>query len=460
MDFLSELQGNATNSNSKTAIEYTAQASSTIVSGEVRLTLDDDGLTVTALFDTAKIAFSEINALEITNYVITVKADSGDYFFSHMGNWCLPFYEALSDTYNKAVLRSLFINEKPIITAKGDYNYIESGVSNSGATAIHVYENNVAILPPDVSARRVPLCFVTGMDKGNYELTLSLDTGERYTYAKLGYDTAPFADAVERQIRKLREDSIVAVLDIDPTLTTAQASQIAKLMPRGAAVSFGRLTGLAPSFAAALIDKIDDTRAAEYYNTLCELNDPLSIWVGFRKNDTANDTSIESGFVLDQNISESKDSDAYLIWLIAPSPDGRFAVVEFAEADSATFVYDTDGDFDSFAKKINRALEAIDFKREVIRLSDLELRKPENADYYMAAKRTSALQLVRSKFVGRVIHSSPVSWKRKLMEMCSSGPIKKESPAPTLTEAKFCVQCGATIAPGMKFCGICGFKIG
>ena len=111
---------------------------------------------------------------------------------------------------------------------------------------------------------------------------------------------------------------------------------------------------------------------------------------------------------------ELQEEDPYLIWLIAPSPGGQYAAVEFAEANTATFVYKTGGDFDSFAAKLNKALEAIDFKREVIRLTDEELRKPENSDYYMAAKRTAALILIRTNFAGRVIHSSHDSWKNKL----------------------------------------------
>jgi hypothetical protein len=78
------------------------------------------------------------------------------------------------------------------------------------------------------------------------------------------------------------------------------------------------------------------------------------------------------------------------------------------------------GDFEAFARQLNRALEAIAWGREVIRLTDDELRKPENADYYMAAKRTAALQFVRANFAGRVIHSSPEAWKKKLTEMWSA----------------------------------------
>jgi hypothetical protein len=78
----------------------------------------------------------------------------------------------------------------------------------------------------------------------------------------------------------------------------------------------------------------------------------------------------------------------------------------------------------------------------------------------MAEKHTPALQFVRSNFAGRVIHSSPEAWKRKLTEIWSVGAAKAAGSAPNQTEkTKFCEQCGAAITPGVKFCGRCGAKI-
>ena len=359
-----------------TAVEYTAQAASPLVNGEVKIKIGKNGLTATALFDVVDIPFAEMNELIIADYVVTIKADSGDYVFSRMGNWCEPFYDALCGVYNEAVLRSFFIKDKPLLTAKG-------------VVPVHVYENCVVTLPPDLSARRIPLCFVSGMDRAGLELTLTLDTAESYSFAKLGYDTEPFADVVEKQIRILREQTISAAKVIDHSLGTAEASQIAKLTPKGAAAPFKRIGAIAPSFVSALEEKLAGTCACESYDVFKELCDPEAIYIGFNED---------------------------ILWLIAPSPDGNFAAVEFATEDTATFVYRTCGDFENFAKQLNRALEAIDFKREVIRLSDEELKKPDNADYYMAAKRTEALQFIRKNYVCRVIHSGVDAWKRKLLE--------------------------------------------
>jgi hypothetical protein len=259
----------------------------------------------------------------------------------------------------------------------------------------------------------------------------------------MGYDTAPVETAIEKQIRALREKALAAAKEIDPSLTVAQASQLAKILPEGAAAQFGQIAAIAPSFVASVESKLAETRAADSYKAFKELCDPASIYVGFRKNEA---TDSAAGGLPDMggglagmlggltgggenplaalgslaggdpaaDEGEPEPPPPYLFWLIAPSPNGQFVAIEFAEADSATFVYRTSGNFAVFAKQLNRALEAIDFKREVIRLSDEELCKPENADYYMAAKRTAALQFVRANFIGRVIHTGADAWRRKL----------------------------------------------
>ena len=420
------------------SIEYAAQLSSPLFSGDVRLTIGKHALTITALFDAVEILYAEMNELILKDYAITVDSDSGEFVFSMMGRWCQPFYDALSEAYNKAVLRSLFVKGAPILPVKGDCIYSEGEARWAGEVSVHVYEHFVVSLPGDLGARRVPLCFVTGMEKGSFILTLTLDTGETCSYSKLGYDTDIFAEAVERQIRDIREKTIGHVKELDPALPAIKAGQVAKLMPLGAAASFGQISGIAPSFAAALESKIMKSRAAEPFGVFKELCDPGLIYIGFRKNENPRDEHVDSPEGVEVTEPEGKEdkgedkgggtfvpgpdadaasADPYLLWLVAPSPGGEYAAVEFAEPNSATFVYRTGGDFEGFARQLSRALEAIDFKREVIRLSDEELREPGNEDYYMASKRTAALIFIRSNFVGRVIHSSVESWRSKLAQL-------------------------------------------
>jgi hypothetical protein len=353
-----------------------------------------------------------------------------------MGSWCQPFHDALCTAYNQAVLRSLFIKTAPIITANGNYQYAEKNSTTSGTAPIHIYENSLTTLPHNLSARRVPLSFVTNMQKNDFGLTLTIDTGESYSFNKLGYTTAPFCDAVEKQIRILRANSLSAIKEFDPSLSVTQASQIARIMPLGTTASFGNLSTIAPSFAKAIESKLLDTSIAEYYSAFRDLCDPAQIHLGFRKTKVATDNTKDapSSLVDSSNnpmkvknmLTEEKKeakkapSDQYSLWLVVPSPNGQFATVEFAEEDSATFVYNTSNGFNEFVLQLNHALEAINYQREVIRLSNEELRKPEYVDYYMASKRTASLQFIRSNFKSRLIHNNVEHWKKKLLELWNS----------------------------------------
>jgi hypothetical protein len=285
------------------------------------------------------------------------------------------------------------------------------------------------------------------MDKSVYDVTLKLNDGASYTLSKLGYDTSIFIEKIEGNIRALRDRTIAVLKELDLTLSTTQAAQLSKLIPEGAAASMGAIASIAPSFAAALEKRIMGTRAASSYAVFKELCDPANIWVGFKKKEARDEEPSEE--------EEEEEQSDYLFWMIAPSPCGKYVAVEFGEENTATFVSRTDTS-KCIAGQLNRALEAINFRREVIRLTDEELRKPEYAVYYMAAKRTSSLQFIRKNFVARIIHSNPEAWKRKLLETWSGGRTEQSGGG---DGTKFCGTCGAPLEADKKFCGGCGAKL-
>ena len=472
MDLSSIIGGKPPKKDDEPALEYSAQLTSPLISGAVKLVIGEAGLFITALFDAAELSYADMNALEFADYAVTIRTQDGSFMFSRMGNWSRPFYDALCRKYNKAVRQALFIEGSPIMTAHSEYQCIENSHTIGGAAPTMIYENCICVLPPDTGARRIPLCFLTGMDKGDYELSLKL-SDDKYAFHRMGYDTDPFITAVEKQMRALREKTLATVRELDPSLSPAQASAVSKLMPHGAAAAMGRLNAVAPSFVSMLEAKLSGSRAAISYNTFKALCDPARIYVGFKE--SAPFSSESEGGGLAEALSglagvanlfgalagggETAVKDPYMLWLIVPSPDGNACAVEFAgdqDDAAATFVYRFDGDFDSFARKLNMALEAISFKREVIQLSDAELMKPKYAHYRMAVQRNVALQLVRAGFVGRVIHSG--AWQRKLEELWGAGSAAKTPPeAPS--SGRFCTSCGAVIQPDVRFCGQCGARL-
>jgi len=380
-------------------LTYKGQVASAVVNGEFKLTLERDGITMTAPLDAYFVPFADVTAFEIRDYAIQFKTGADSFAIVRLGRLTDAFFDELYAAYNAKVRASMFVQGTPLFKVRGEYLYTEDGVTARGMALIEVYNDCVLILPQDDGARRVPLCFLSAIEKGGFELALRLDTGESYRFMKLGYDAAPFAECIEQRLYDLRENALKAVRELDGALNPAQLSAIAKLMPEGAAAPLSRLYDIAPSFVAAVEDRIAASRVADEYLAFKEICDPMRVCVGMK-----------SGLA-------GEDSENVL-WLIAPGQKYGTAVVELATAEetaAATFIYHGFTDWDAFRRKLNQAMEAIGFKREVIRLPDDELTRPDYADMAMAVRRNRALRFVRSHFTGRVIHSSPERWKRELL---------------------------------------------
>ncbi|MGI6150878.1 MAG: hypothetical protein ACOYIR_02865 [Christensenellales bacterium] len=402
-------------------MEYTGRVSSPLLNGEATLCVEENGLALITPFEAHQIPYADVNAFELRNYAVHIMTEAGTLTINGLGNACEPFYDELYAAYNNKVRKALFVKGRPLFKAKGEYRYVENGVTAKGSALIEVYGDCVLVLPQTTEARRVPLCFVKAVEKGPFELTLRLNTGESYTLSKLGYDTAPFEDTLAKQLKILSKKALDHVKALDPSLGIAQASAIAKLMLEGVAARVGELASIAPSFVRELEKMVKESRSAESYAVLKTLCAPDQIYVGILRRfgqhggtDTANEEA-------DDEVEPAPDEngeETNMVWMIAPGGRGGVAAVEFAVAEdesAATFIYRFQGDFDAFSRAFNRALEAIAFKREVIRLKDDELKRPEYADYAMAIKRNAALRFVRSCFAGRVIHSSPERWKQGMI---------------------------------------------
>ena len=467
----------------KPDFKYTAQLSSALINGEVKLVVNENCLSVTSVFDAAELPFTDMTALEFADYAVTIRATDGSFVFSRMGNWTRPFYDALCTAYNGAVKKALFIDDNPIISTRSEYQCAEADRTFGGVAPAMVYDECVCILPPDTNARRIPMCFLTDIEKSDFELTLKL-AGDKYSLRRMGYDTDSFIMSVEKQMRAMREKTLKAVRELDPTLSQLQAAEISRLMPLGAAAPMGKLGEISPSFIEMLEKKLGNSRAANTYKVFCELCDPSQIYIGFKKDETPAAAEgdgisnvlgglsdklggLDAGDILLFGGDNPVPRDPYMLWLVVPSPDGHSCAVEFAgdmNDAAATFVYRFDGDFNDFARRLNLALEAISFKREVISLSEAELSSPDYVHYRMAVQRNAALKLVRSAFVGRVIHLG--NWRQKLETLWTGGTLPaatRVTPKPVpkaantiAAQMRFCTSCGAEQKTGARFCGKCG----
>jgi len=68
-------------------------------------------------------------------------------------------------------------------------------------------------------------------------------------------------------------------------------------------------------------------------------------------------------------------------------------------------------ELENLIKNINRAMIDVNFRREPIYLSESQLDSSKYVQYRFAIARMPSLRMLRSLFIGRVVHSSPEQWK-------------------------------------------------
>jgi len=397
---------------------------SPLMNGEADISVAEDGFALASLFDSTHVPWADVMNLKFEDYAVYVQTRTGAYAFSKLGASGEPLFAHMLSAYGDKVRKCLFVSGSLAVTAKGDVSI--DGTALQGVP-VEVYDNCILSLPPDLSARRVPLCFVNGFKDEDFALWISTIDGKATAYSMLGYDHAPVSKAAQDAIKALREKTITQITGLDPSLPDSAASQLARLMPGGMAAPMGAVRGIAPSFADALEAKLAESRASETYKVFQEISGADAVCVGFKANDAAPappeaeaqtpESGADGTAGSDSAAPPAQPPDPYMLWLVAPAPSQNACAVEFAgaaEDAAATFVYRFGDDWDGFRMKLGMALEAIAFKREIIRYSDEELGKPENSDFRMTNDRNEAVRFVRGCFAGRAIHRSMDSWKAQL----------------------------------------------
>lgn len=406
------------------------EVASALVVGPAEVTVTADALEMTTATGAASWTYPEVLGMSMADYAVVVRTASGEVVVSRLGYDTEPFYQHLLAAYNDRVRESLFVTGAPVVRAHGGYAYDEAGQHVAGTAPIEVHDDALLVLPPGLGARRVPLCFVDSVESFDYQLCVTLTTGERYTVSRLGYETEPVERAIAAGQARLHAQAVTNVRELDPSLAPDEASAVARLLLAGLAAPVGALRAIAPRFVAALEAQLATTRAAETYPVFRELCDPDEICVGFTKvdpraagdepgseADPAAEPGADAAAADDDATDEASDEtpEVFRLWLIAPARAGGTTAVEFAGRGhdaAATFVYRHDGPGAGFATGLNRALEAVGFAREPLRLDDAALAAPRYSKYRMAVQRNPALQMVRQCLVARVVHRG--TWRQSI----------------------------------------------
>jgi hypothetical protein len=369
--------------------------------GDAVIALTEDSIVFDRGGKSLVVPYADIDLFKVENFGLLINTETYSVMISRMGRDTDVLYEQLWEAYNARTLKAFFIQSPPMFEATGEFRYSDEAGQASGAAKIKLFDNCLCILPPSSQGRRIPLCFMAAPQMTNFFIRMTLDTGEWYEVIRLGDRTKRLLDLINANLSKIHDNAVAAVKAIDGSLNTRQSSDIAWLVPDGAAAQTLALEKIAPSFVKASEVRIALSRAADTYSYFKEICGLSGLYTG-----------IKTGL-------SWTEEGADIVWVTAviEKDNGGTAAVELAlgeEDSAATYIYKFKGDQTGFFKRLNHAMEAVSFHREVISMPDNELKLAANDLNAMAVKRTAALRFLRACFAGRAIHRTADSWKKSI----------------------------------------------
>ncbi len=276
---------------------------------QAQATIGRDGISFSGR-SSARIPFADLMDMRLINYRLRLQLREGEAVISQLGYQTEDFFEQVWLAYARKSRDALFVEGAPLMSCEGDYAYREADVEAHGIAKLEVHEDCACVYPHDVGARRIPLCFVQSLEREGFSMTLLLDTGETYRFARLGRNTDGFFDRVTAARKR--------------TVTRWQRS----------------------------MHELEEN-----------LNERLGDAVGrFHAFENAGCGAIVGLF--------SADDDGF--WF-ATLGKGRAAVELVTNEDTATYLYAYDTSDEEFELRLRHAMEAVGRNRRVIYLGDNEL---------------------------------------------------------------------------------------
>lgn len=413
--------------------------------GQAKANLDEKYLTLSVEFgEPMLVAYTDIVKIFEQEYQIGLFLTSKEKLeLSSLGYQYEDFLTELFRLRNQLLLKYLLMDESLIkdgfealftsIDPKGQ-------VTLSGRCEVRLYETALVILPQKDEPIRVPYCYLSQTNKVDHKLVLVNEFGEKLEFSMLGEKFDALAKGLSEAFNKLMLRSQQTIKEIIPEADPSIVIKLAGLMEDGRAAKRKDLDALSPTFWQRLTKKAEQAGVSQEYAYLESKALKEQMRIGLKRglmgdltgsyvwlivplltsNKLANAVALEAFSTTDAPDIETEPI------LVEKEPDEESAdETEPPKGGKATYFFmilnrsdylksgqeNLDAELERFMNNINRCMIDINFRREVIYLSDEQLENPRYVQYRFAKDRITSLMILRNEFIGRVVHSSFDQWK-------------------------------------------------
>ena len=428
--------------------------------GEARATIDDRYLTLTVMFgDPMLFAYTDIVGISDYDYKVDLLLTSKE----KLNLWGLGYqYEdflfQLYKLRNELLVKYLLIDEHLLKDGfEAQYKQIDpNGQTNQTENCeIRIYDTALVVLPQKSDPIRLPYCYITNVNKQDYKIKITNESLEKIEFAQLGQNFDSFAKSLSDALNKMILRTQEIIKELIPEATPLSISKLASIMKDGRAAKRKEIELQSQDFWRRLAKKIDEagiTKEFEFLNSFAArdqvcvgikrgLMGDLTgtyIWMMFpllnqgtsRLSNTiaieAFNTQDKTGenskqqIISENTVSETDEETSQNIDE-EQKPTTTAATYFFRIMGRKEYALTKDEDLvkelQNLTKNMNRSMIDVNFRREPIFLSGEQLDSAKYAQYRFAIARMPSLQMLRSLFIGRVIHSSLEQWKNNVASL-------------------------------------------
>jgi len=373
--------------------------------------------------------YSDIERLKgIDNQIEALVYDGFRYVFYYFGSYYEQFLHNLVSKRNYQMQKNLLMLDKDYqkeFEVSFEFTDSEGRTIKDDKAKIILYRNSLVVTPQEEDFFNINYCDIEKIDfePGKFSLNILLDLGEKLTLTMMGGRFEELKSDIERLIEEMYQRTAEMLKEYFPKGVSGWTIlQLSRVLKQGKATKKSEIEEISPDLWGVLQRIIfkrpgeessqepDEERKAAF-DYLLSLAGPENTYIGIRESFTSSEEELKPIF-----------------WFLVAFPKENAIASEVTnEEGHATYFFriKEDGkpspdDVKRKVKEINRSMQALNFRRDVIRASDDEIKSDKFSRYRVALRKLSYLNRIRQDFIDRAIHTSEESWRKEVQKILKS----------------------------------------
>lgn len=387
--------------------------------------LNKEGLCLTPEFGGQLFySYREIQSISAVDYRINLKLDGETIILAELGYHYEDFRRVLIRMRNETLLSDLLMNETLCFTCpEAEYNYLnETGVVHEGHGEARIYQTGIVVMPESGELFRIPFAEFTGVTAEDYRITIKTEYREEVVIHQMGRIYDPFNKALAAAIDQLSAKVRGLLEELFPKASPVGIRSLMPLMKDGKTINQSQLNKAFPGWWQILENRLEAAGLKDSIHYLLSLTKGQP-YAGVKRGLMGELTGEYLWFLI-PICSDDPRLPGNAIAMEAVTGDGSGKATYFFRI-KPRHIYvrglhsneEIIEDSGIIIKEINRAMLAINFRREPIYLPENQLKEGVNLRYKTAFQKLSSLQRLRELFIGRVIHSNPEQWQKDVLDL-------------------------------------------